>query len=236
MKPTPPPPRLLPLLSGTAAGSLDPVDLVEIGISAAAVDIVELALGMGLEAVDRLGGLAALTGWDGPLVAVGRTAASAPAATGWRARSLPWLVSDRDGVWELRSSLDGGTTRLALTELSDRARRLGAEPAASLSAFGVEVHEWVSGVPPPRALLVSGLAQDEARSGRFWTGSEWADLGLAASETTKGPLVAGCGCRACSIASRGYLAHLLAMREITAEHLLGWHNLHQLRLRVEGLS
>jgi hypothetical protein len=24
------------------------------------------------------------------------------------------------------------------------------------------------------------------------------------------------------------------MREITAEHLLGWHNLHQLRLRVES--
>jgi len=26
------------------------------------------------------------------------------------------------------------------------------------------------------------------------------------------------------------------MREITAEHLLGWHNLHQLRLVVEGGS
>jgi tRNA-guanine family transglycosylase len=44
----------------------------------------------------------------------------------------------------------------------------------------------------------------------------------------------GCDCRACAVAGRGYLAHLWAMREITAEHLLGWHNLHQLRRMVEG--
>ena len=37
------------MLKGTAAGSLGPDDLAEIGITAAAVDIVELALGLGLE-------------------------------------------------------------------------------------------------------------------------------------------------------------------------------------------
>jgi queuine/archaeosine tRNA-ribosyltransferase len=234
MKPTPTPPRLLPLLSGTAAGSLDPTDLAEIGISAVAVDVIEMALGMGLETVDRLGGLAAVTGWHGPLVAVGRTAASAAAATGWRARSLPWLVSERDGVLELRSSVDGSTTRLATAELADWARRLGAEPAISLLESGVAVVDWEAGKPPPSALVVSRLAQDEAARGRFWSGNDWAAIDGAAAEAAEAPLVSGCGCRACAIASRGYLAHLHAMREITAEHLLGWHNLHQLRLRVEA--
>jgi queuine/archaeosine tRNA-ribosyltransferase len=234
MKPTPPPPRLLPLLSGTAAGSLAPADLLEIGISAVAVDIVELALGMGLEVVDRLGGLPALTGWDGPMVAVIRTATTAPDATGWRAKSPPWLVSDRDGVLLLRSSVDGRTTGLARAELTDWARRLGADPAVSISGSGVEVADWDGGEPPAGALLVSRLAQEEAGHGRFWTGAEWGDLGRAATEAPAAPLVAACDCRACAIASRGYLAHLQAMHEITAEHLLGWHNLHQLRLRVEG--
>src|SRR5438309_75529 len=86
MRPIPPPPRLLPLLSGLAAGSLGPTDLAEIGISVVAIDIVELAMGMGLDRVERLGGLARLTGWDGSLVAVARTASAPPAATGWRAR------------------------------------------------------------------------------------------------------------------------------------------------------
>jgi queuine/archaeosine tRNA-ribosyltransferase len=234
MKPTPPPPKLLPLLSGTSAGSLDPADLVEIGISAAAVNIVELALGVGLEAVARLGGLAALTGWQGPLVAVGHTAGTAPSTTGWRAKGLPWLVSERDGVMVLRSPVDGGTTRLARAELADRAYGLGAEPAASLSEPGVTVADWDSGAPPAQVLVVSRLAQEEAARGRFWAGEEWADLDLVATEAPTDPLVDGCSCRACAIASRAYLAHLLAMREITAEHLLGWHNLHQLRLRVEG--
>jgi tRNA-guanine family transglycosylase len=98
----------------------------------------------------------------------------------------------------------------------------------------VEVVDWEGGDPPPGALLVSRLAQDEAGSGRFWSGVAWADLRPAAAEAPESALVAGCSCRACAIASRAYLAHLWAMREITAEHLLGWHNLRQLRLRVEG--
>ena len=92
MRPTPSPPRLVPLLSGTAAGSLGPLDLEEIGVGAVAVDIVELALGLGLDRVERLGGLHALTGWAGPLLAVGRVTAEAPAATGRRARALPRLI------------------------------------------------------------------------------------------------------------------------------------------------
>ena len=103
MKPIPPPPRLLPLLAGTAAGSLGPEDLAEIGITAAAVDIVELALGLGLDRVERLGGLARLTGWEGPLVAVARMASGRPSATGWRARALPELLSEHEGTLQLLS-------------------------------------------------------------------------------------------------------------------------------------
>jgi queuine/archaeosine tRNA-ribosyltransferase len=231
MRPIPPPPRLLPLLVGSAAGSLSPEDLAEIGISVAAVDIVELAVSLGLDRVERLGGLARLTGWEGPLVAVARVASRPPAATGWRARALPQLLSERDGILKLRSALDGSVVSVARAELADRARRLGAEPATSIAGDGVELQEWNGGEPSSGALLVSALAQEQARDGRYWDGSGWAEVTVAAGT---GPLLDGCGCRACAIAGRGYLAHLWAMREITAEHLLGWHNLHQLRLRVES--
>jgi queuine/archaeosine tRNA-ribosyltransferase len=237
MKPTPSPPRLLPLLSGTAAGSLGPQDLEEIGISAAAVDILELALGLGLERIDRLGGLHAVTGWAGPLLAVARMTTFPAAAPGWRGRALPRLVAERDGILELRSSIDGATVQLARSQLSDAARRMGAEPAASLAGDGVELLAWDDATPPPGALLVSTLAQDMAANSRFWDGAGWTRLAAAPGGGDAGsPLLKGCRCRACALASRGYLAHLSAQREITAEHLLGWHNLHQLRLLVEGGS
>jgi queuine/archaeosine tRNA-ribosyltransferase len=231
MKPIPPPPRLLPLLSGLAAGSLGPSDLAEIGISVVAIDIIELAVGMGLDRVERLGGLARLTGWDGPVVAVARTASEPPAATGWRARAIPELLSESDGILALRSALDGSKVSLVRAELAGWARRLGAEPAASVAGDGVEAPVWGEGEPPPGSLLVSSRAQDEARKGRFWDGRAWADV---AATNGGGALADGCDCRACAVAGRGYLAHLWAMREITAEHLLGWHNLHQLRRMVEG--
>ena len=219
------------MLAGSAAGSLGPDDLVEIGISVAAVDIVELAMGLGVDRIERLGGLARLTGWQGPLVAVARFGAGPPPATGWRARALPELLSERDGVLRLRSTVDGGTVTVTREDLADGARRIGAEPAASVTGAGVDVLEWDDGEPPPGGLLVSSRAAEEAHRGRFWDGSGWGELAAAPGP---GPLLDGCGCRACRVAERGYLAHLLAMREITAEHLLGWHNLYQLRLVVEG--
>jgi queuine/archaeosine tRNA-ribosyltransferase len=221
----------VPLLAGSAAGSLGPDDLAEIGISVAAVDIVELAVGTGLHRVERLGGLARLTGWDGPLVAVARMASAPPPATGWRARALPQLLSESDGVLELRSALDGSKVSLVRAELAEWARRLGAEPAISIDGDGVEARIWEEAEPPAAALLVSSRAQDEARKGRFWDGGGWTEL---AALSGAGALLDGCDCRACAIAGRGYLAHLWSMREITAEHLLGWHNLHQLRRLVEG--
>jgi queuine/archaeosine tRNA-ribosyltransferase len=236
MKPIPSPPRLVPLLAGTAAGSLGPRDLEEIGISVAAVDILELALGLGLERVAALGGLHALTGWAGPLLAVARTTTEVPVATGWRARALPRVVAERDGTLQLRSAIDGSTVRLTRSELADAARRMGAEPAASLAGDGVELWAWNDGHPPPGALLVSTLAQDMAAQARYWDGAGWAELSTTGGVEDNSPLLQSCRCRACAVASRGYLAHLSAMREITAEHLLGWHNLHQARLLVEGGS
>jgi queuine/archaeosine tRNA-ribosyltransferase len=234
MKPTPSPPRLVPLLSGTAAGSLGPHDLQEIGIGIAAVDILELALGLGLERVADLGGFHALTGWAGPLLAVARTTTAVPVATGWRARALPRVVAERDGTLQLQSAIDGSTVRLARAELADAARLMGAEPASSLTGDGVELLAWEGGHPPPDALLLSTLAQDMAARARYWDGAGWAELSTNGGIEDNSPLLESCRCRACAVASRGYLAHLAAMREITAEHLLGWHNLHQARLLVEG--
>ena len=233
MRPNPSAPRLLPLLAGSAAASLGPADLREIGVGSLAVDIVELALGLGLERIERLGGLPGLLGWDGPVVAIAGWSIERPPSSGRRGRALPQLLGDQEGVVELRSAIDGSTVRLARQELSEWAYRLGAAPDASIAGAGVVVVTWEAGDPPAGPLVVSRLAQLEAHGGRFWDGAGWNALGPTAGAGGEGPMREGCACRACATATRGYLAHLWKMREITAEHLLGWHNLHQARLRVE---
>ncbi|HXA43022.1 MAG TPA: hypothetical protein VNV65_08950 [Candidatus Solibacter sp.] len=233
MRPNPSAPRLLPLLAGSAAASLGPEDLREIGIGAVAVDIVELALALGLERIERLGGMPGLLRWDGPVVAIAGWSIEPAQSSGRRGRALPQLLGERDGVVQLLSAIDGSTVRLVRQELADWAHRLGAEPDVSIAGAGVEVATWEAGDPPAGSLVVSRLAQEEAHHGRFWDGAGWSALAPTAGAAGEGPLREGCACRACAIATRGYLAHLWTMREITAEHLLGWHNLHQARLMVE---
>ncbi len=220
-------------MAGSAAGSLGPEDLREIGISAVAVDILELGLGLGWERIERLGGLGTFLGWDGPVVAVAGWSTGPTGTTGRRARALPQLLSDEDGVLHLRSAIDGTTVKLGRLEISDAARRLGAEPDAAIAGDGVALVTWEDGDPPAGPVILSRLAQEQAHRGRFWNGAGWSELRPSAAFADEEPLRNGCACRACGIATRGYLTHLWNMREITAEHLLGWHNLHQSWLRVE---
>src|SRR5258708_6957982 len=233
MKPILSAPRLLPLLAGAATASLGPEDLREIGVSAVAVDIVELAVGLGLERIERLGGLSAFLAWDRPVVAIAGWSTAAPATTGRRSRTPPQLLSERDGVLLLRSAIDGGTIQLARRDLAAWADRLGAEPASSIAGEGLDVASWDDGDPPPGQLIVSGLAQRQAHEGRFWDGAGWSQLGSSPADAGNQPMREDCSCRGCAIATRGYLSHLWKMREITAEHLLCWHNLHQIRIRIE---
>ncbi len=157
MRPNPSAPRLLPLLAGSAAASLGPADLREIGVGSLAVDIVELALGLGLERIERLGGLPGLLGWDGPVVAIAGWSIERPPSSGRRGRALPQLLGDQEGVVELRSAIDGSTVRLARQELSEWAYRLGAAPDASIAGAGVVVVTWEAGDPPAGPLVVSTL-------------------------------------------------------------------------------
>jgi queuine/archaeosine tRNA-ribosyltransferase len=220
-------------MAGSAAGSLGPEDLREIGISAVAVDILELGLGFGWERIERLGGLRAFLGWDGPVVAVAGWSTGRAEATGRRAQALPQLISEEDGVLQLRYAIDGRTIRVGRQEISGWATRLGADPDVSIAGAGVALVAWEEGNPPEGQMVVSRLAQHEAHRGRFWNGAGWIQLGASAAAAGEEPLLKDCGCRACAIATHGYLTHLWGVREITAEHLLGWHNLHQSRLRVE---
>ena len=221
--------RLAPLLTGTAAGSLGPADLVEVGVSVVAVDVVELALGPGLAAVDAAGGLRAFTGWDGDFVAVGRWGVVASPGSGWRARALPVAVRESEGALTLRSSIDGSQVDLSLGGLAAWATAQGTTLGAGLEP-GREIWADAAAPPPPGAVLVTALAQDEAHAGRSRSAGAWVALQDVSSER----LAEGCACRSCRLATRGYVEHLWTQREITAEHLLCWHNLQQLRNEVES--
>jgi queuine/archaeosine tRNA-ribosyltransferase len=228
LTPTAAPRRFAPLLAGTAAGSLGPADLEEIGISIVAVDILELWLGVGFDRIDAAGGLGPFIGWDGPIVGIARYADEAPVMAGWRGRGLPQLLKQRDDTLRLRSAIDGAVVDVVIDELRTRAATLGP---GLVNATDDDVRPWSGASDPPvdGRIVVSDAAQVEAAAGRYHADSGWTELATPAG----GPLVPGCGCRPCRIAGSAYIAHLAAAREITAEHLLVWHNTHRLRRVVE---
>lgn len=220
-------PAFAPLLAGTSAGSLGPADLTAIGIGIVAVDVLELHLaGLSERTAD---GLRRFIGWDGSILAVARWADDAPAAAGWRARALPKAILDGE---ELRvvSSIDGRRVRVGLAELRSLADELGSDRLV-MPGEGWDI-VWTDrdANPPARDVVVSSLAQDQASGGFFWDGAAWGSLDVEGTM----PLAPGCECRTCEVARRDYLAHLWGARELTAQHLLTWHNLHQLRRRLEG--
>jgi queuine/archaeosine tRNA-ribosyltransferase len=215
-----------------AVGSLGPDDLSEIGVRAVAVDVLELAMGAGLQRIADLGGIGAYLGWDGTILAVARWSTAPPASPGWRG-----LERKRESRLLLRSAVDGALTEVDLEELARVVAGLGAQPSAELVPGGSPVVWWnaADGGAPPGDCVVTAMAQEEAARGRFRAGHAWHDL-TAFSDTrddTPRALVEGCACRACSRASLALLRHLWLSREISAAHLLCWHNLHSLLLEVE---
>jgi len=200
-----------------------------------AFDLLELATGPGLERVDDAGGLRAFSGWDGPALGIARVAApgaGARSSSGWRAHRLPELVSGQAGVLRLLSGVDGREVTITVEELAAWAERQGVLASAQLSPRGPVFALWLepAAAAPPGELVVSALAPELARAGRYWDGAGWADLEAAAGD---GPLLEGCPCRACAIATRPLLRHLRQAREITGEHLLTWHNTHWTRVIAE---
>jgi hypothetical protein len=211
---------------------LTPGELRELGISAVAVDILELALGPGLERLAALGGCEGFLGWDGPVLAIARVTEQPVAAAGWRAGGLPQLLSGDGGRLRLKSAVDGRVIAVHVDELAAACDVIGAVPSAQLSTRGPVFAYWARPMPqaPAGELVVSPLAATLAGEGVFWEGGDWASLDERAGA---GALVDGCTCRTCSTASRDYLNHLRHEHEMTAQHLLGWHNMHWLRHLVE---
>lgn len=211
------------------------------------MDLLELALGVGVERVARLGGLAAYTGWRGRALAIARLAPDSPgAASGWRAPDAARVVGRGPGWLRVRSGVDGSIRTVRQSEMEAWAARLGLEgPLLALEAGDTEPALWddPAAAAPAAGLVVTDLPRRMAAAGRFAAPPvgqattatagvmAWTDLaGLPPPAPGRpgggGPLVAGCECPACGIASAGLIRHLWEQREITATHLLLRHNLH----------
>jgi hypothetical protein len=199
-----------------------------------AIDVLELALGPGIERVERLGGISAWTGWRGPAVAVACLVPDRPGGTGWRSPDPPRLIAAGDAGLRVRSAIDGAVRTVGLEELEAWAARLGLEgpvvlrlPAGSGAGGSGDglggdprVAIWDDlEAPPAAAILATDLPLRLAREGRRLL-----------------PDIGDCGCPACAIASRGLVRHLWEEREITAVHLLLRHNLHAALRLVAGLG
>ena len=230
----------MPLLEGSAAGSLGPVDLEAMGFTTVAVDLLDLAVSPGLDVLAAAGGLAQFTGWHGTTVALTRahpTADGQPGTAdgGWRARRPPALVRDHDGDLTVRSAIDGSIHHFTASGLARAAADLGARPVEDLVPQG-GLGWWDSPAddPPSTAFVVSAVPATAARAGLYLSAGRWLEIAAATDAAAVGPLAVDCSCRACEIAEVGYIGHLWRQHEITASHLLGWHNLHQARLLVEG--
>jgi queuine/archaeosine tRNA-ribosyltransferase len=203
------------------------------------VNIYELAVSPGLAVLAAAGGLAAFCGWRERIVALKLSADDRPeraGAIGWRGRGLPVVVREEGDALTLLSPLDGSKHQFSVAALESAARDLGAETVVDLAGEGIEVTWWRSCTEaiPGRAWVASSVPADAAADGRYWDGAAWSDINSAGDAATAGALMAGCGCRTCQVAPIGYLGHLWRQREITAAHLLGWHNLYQARLLTEG--
>lgn len=72
------------------------------------------------------------------------------------------------------------------------------------------------------------FATRTARNGAVFTDSGMIALKKAAHRFDEGPIVEGCGCRACTQYSRGYLRHLFKTNEILGSMLATEHNLQYL--------
>ena len=221
---------LVPLLEGGAAGPLSAAELANAGVEVVAVDLLELVTGPGLDQVDAAGGLRRFLAAEQAILAIARVASEGDTERGWRGRGLARLLDGQGGVLRLQSPVDGRLTTITLDELAGWAEAAGAWPSAQFSLRGPVFTFWdrASGAAPPGELVVSPLLQGLSRDGTFWDGQRWQALEDVV-EPDRAQLIEGCDCRACAEASLPYLLHLWRSHELTAQVLLGWHNLRWLR-------
>jgi len=207
------------------------------GFEVVAVNVLELAISPGFEAIATIGGLGRFTGWRGVILPVNladRGLRSARTDSGWRARRLPLVLREQGDELTLRSPIDGSTHQFSAGGLARAIVGLGASETTAVLPPGAQLETWtdIAALPPATGWVVSAVPAEAGRHGRYLAPTGWADVREVALTAT-GPLVADCECRPCAIAGAGYIAHLFSQGEITAAHLLGWHNLHTVRDRVE---
>ena len=110
--------------------------------------------------------------------------------------------------------------------------------AAALGELPEDQPRYLMGVGDPRSIIEAvALGVDLfdcvlptrwARHGTLLTDDGRINLKNAVHGSADEPLDPGCDCRVCGRYSRGYLRHLLQLREPTAARLLTVHNLHWL--------
>jgi hypothetical protein len=211
------------------------------GFEVVAVNILELAISPGLDPIARVGGLRRFTGWGGTICALilpghpdDPPRSGGRDADGWRARHLPIVTGEQGDDLTVRWPVDGSVHRLSASALARAAADLGATEVAEVVPAGRELTWWRAVRDAvPGGWVVSAVPADAAREGLYRSEGAWRRIDAVNDAATPGPLDTACSCRACQVAAIGYVAHLWRQHEITASHLLGWHNLHQVRLLIE---
>jgi hypothetical protein len=215
-----------------AAGGLGAADLEQMGFTTVAVDVLELALGPGIDRVLRLGGAGPFTGWRGPVLGVARSLGADPVTAGWRARGLPGLRMQDDGSMLVRSALDGSRHLLPSGAFEAWCEELGVRWAAEGTAA---LWDSPATPPPSSGLVVTTVPGDQAVAGMVRMDGSWQPVNQLPAPGEPGgdePLDAACSCRGCRVANQGWLRHLWDSREITAPYLIGTHNLQALAVEL----
>jgi queuine tRNA-ribosyltransferase len=116
-------PAFMPVGTLGAVKGVPPQSLAEAGASILLANLYHLTLRPGIDVIERLGGLHAFTGWDGPLITD---------SGGFQVWSLATLRAvDADGV-TFRSHLDGSAVRFTPESVVASQERLGVDIAMVL--------------------------------------------------------------------------------------------------------
>jgi len=116
-------PAFMPVATLGAVKGVSPQELTAAGASIMLSNLYHLALRPGIDVVERLGGLHAFTGWDGPLLTD---------SGGFQVWSLGALRKVDDGGVTFRSHLDGSTLRFTPEGVVALQERMGVDVAMVL--------------------------------------------------------------------------------------------------------
>ncbi len=116
-------PAFMPVGTLGAVKGVRPGELADAGASIMLSNLYHLALRPGVETIERLGGLHALTGWPGPILTD---------SGGFQVFSLSTLRKVDEGGVTFRSHLDGSPLRFTPEGVVDLQERLGVDVAMVL--------------------------------------------------------------------------------------------------------